>query len=136
MKRGWLNRVREAYFQPKPFEQSGDFYRRLGVRHFKKFTPRGDYRIRLTGQKSLNGKSGLKKLEFQTRVGEAIHLVAGTVMVALTVDELADGEYKTAAIGTGVNLLINVYPIMTHRYIRSRIYPLLERIEERSEYVK
>ncbi len=135
MKRGRLARVREAYFQPKPFEQSGDFYRRLGVRQFKKITPCGDYKIRLTGQKSLNGKSGLKKLEFQTRVGEVIHLLAGTFMVLGTLDQLADGEYGTAAISTGVNLLINAYPIMTHRYIRSRIYPVLERIKERNEYV-
>ena len=132
MKRGRLTRVREAYFQPKPFEQNGDLYRRLGVRHFKKFTPCGDYKIRLTGQKSLNGKSGLKTLEFQTRVGEVIHLLAGALMVLGTLDQLADGEYRTAAISTGVNLLINVYPIMTHRYNRSRIYPVLERIKERS----
>ena len=136
MKRGRLNRVREDYFQPRPFGQGGVFYRRLGVRQFKKFTPCGDYKIRLTGQKSLNGKSGLKKLEFQTRVGEVIHLLAGALMLSMTLDQLADGKYRTAAISTGVNLLINVYPIMTHRYNRSRIYPVLERIKERSQYVK
>jgi hypothetical protein len=41
------------------------------------------------------------------------------------VHDIAEGNYTRAAMAVGANLVVNVYPIMTQRYNRARIYRAL-----------
>lgn len=128
-----LNRLKEQYFKPKSFEKNGRLYEKLGVRTFKKFLPTfGDYVCRLTGARLIKGKKDLKGMDNWTKIYETVHVIGGSISAEMTIDMIAEGNYAGAASQLISNLLVNIYPIMTQRYNRSRLHNAIERMENKT----
>ena len=117
----------DFYFAPKFFEKNGRFYEFLGVHIFKKFLPTfGDYVVRLTGSSVLSGRStkSLKTYEMFTRIYETAHLALCILMISMLLKHFTIFVFVT-------NLAINVYPILTQRYNRAKVYKILRKKEKR-----
>lgn len=120
-----LRDVLEWYFTPKFFEKNGIIYEFFGVHIFKRFIPTfGDYMVRLTGSSLLSDGStkSLKMYEKMTRIFETIHVIFCIAMINLFVARPTWSNFF-------MNMAINVYPIMTQRYNRMRIYRILQKRE-------
>lgn len=137
--KGINSSVANAWFNPKGFEANSVFYERFGVRTFKRYIPSGDLMMR----SPLNEFGGaglirdgsllsLKRYETVTRFLEALHLTAFSLFVATTAWHLYEDRIGQAMVTTGLNILINVYPVMLQRYNRSRLYRTIHRLDERS----
>lgn len=133
-----VGKIIGAWFDPKSFEQDPTAYERLGVRTFKKYMPTsGDLVYRLVWKKfgtpNMTGdgsKQALRNYEFFTRVFETAHLSLFALYTAAITEELQAGRLDKAAVITGLNTLVNVYPIMVQRYNRSRLYKAINKVHE------
>lgn len=130
-KRRLLERIADAYFEPKKFERNPKFYERLGVKFFKKYMPTsGDFVRRRRGAEPLiTDSSSLKKWEETTKQIEGLHLRFAGVMTGMTAGLVLLGKPEIAGFAGGLNVLLNGYPIMLQRYNRARIYNVLERLK-------
>lgn len=129
-----FERLKAWYFRPRPFEvrNRSQIYRWLGVRLYKKAVPSsGEWISKLRGIKRLETRSGilrreaLKRYEHQTRIWEGRHLPSA---IALQVWALVGGVVYGAPQFwwcTGINLLVNIYPIFVQRYNRIRLLEYL-----------
>jgi len=121
------------YFKPKKFEtiHGKSIYRYLGVRFFKKyllltdlvmFHWRGKRQLPIS-RKSLTAE--LKRLEWQTRRDECIHL-ACMFLILLVVffkqDRLSGWRLWVIFL---INIYVNIYPIFVQRFNRFRILRVL-----------
>lgn len=129
-----VRRATETYFRPKSFE-STELYEKLGIKTFKKYLPTsGDLVNKYIWHGSISPlpKSGsrrerVQKMESVTRVYEGIHLGMFAVYQALAMKADAYSEPRIATIAAGLQLGVNVYPIMLQRYNRLRAYHILDR---------
>jgi hypothetical protein len=132
-----LSDLVDSYFKSKEFEKSGRIYRALGIEFFKDIVPTyGDYTMRAIRKHKKNYRLIRHKGELEgfnniTKINESIHLASFLISTPLSLIHLFNGDYPKFAIGAGLNLIINIYPIMLQRYNRARLTPLLERLEER-----
>ena len=118
-----------AYFNEFAFEKGGKFYKTIGIQHFKKFVPFGDYFFRLVrlfrpGISMVAKKQDVQKeavsLVAFTVLIEAIHLLFFFVMMVLLIRTyILTGKINTLNIA--LNLLINALPVLVQRYNRIRI---------------
>lgn len=122
------------YFEPSKLEQwrGKSVYEFLGVRFFKRYLlPTERLLFRLRGGKAVQGgrgalKAELKRLEWETRRNEVIHLLALILIGGILVfkkPQLSIGQFLGIFV---INLYVNVYPIFLQRYNRFRIMRLLE----------
>ena len=144
-KKKFVNKATDWYFMPKSFEKNGRLYGALGVRHFKKLCAETYRKLvkKLFGTERAHfvnnyliwdfSEDGLRKFDYATRINEGIHLLAAALFTSQTVDYLSDGRYGMAALGSGLNLALGVYPILTQRYNRARIYNTVEKMQERNQ---
>lgn len=137
--KGINSSVANAWFDPKGFERNPVFYERLGVRSFKRYIHTGDLMMRsplhpFGGSGLIRDGSllSLKRYETVTRFLEDLHLTAFSLFVATTAWHLYEDRIGQAMVTTGLNILINVYPVMLQRYNRSRLYRTIHRLDERS----
>lgn len=121
------------YFKPKSFEtvNGKSIYRHLGVNFFKKHLLLTDlilFRVRGKSQFDWNAsgrKNELKRLEWQTRRDELIHIVFMCIIAAIAVEKV-DGLSLGQWIGIFlINLYANVYPILLQRHNRIRLLRIL-----------
>lgn len=128
-----LQPLADWYFRPRDFE-SGPLYPRLGVRLYKKVVPSsGEWITRLRGFDRLkivaagSRRLALQGYETQTRKWEVRHLVSAILLQTWAVvgGVFVGGEQFWAC--SAINLLVNVYPILTQRFNRARIALILER---------
>jgi hypothetical protein len=113
--------ILNLYFSPKSFEKNRKLYRLLGVHIFKKFLPTGgDYVVRYAKIRMIPDSSAeaLEAYERCTRVYETIHVIFFFLYIFLPSSFLSN---------LLLNLVINVYPIMTQRYNRARIDCILKK---------
>ena len=108
-------------------ELQTEVYERLGVRHFKKIVPFGDFWIRLYN------KAFTKQLRFCTSrqnviiwfiftlAVEFLHCTALIFLLWLTIQSTINAEYYKALKIIVINIVINLYPIFVQRYNRVRI---------------
>ncbi len=138
--RARLRRSLCAYFSPNAFERAGDgrIYRLLGVGHFGKIIPTGGVFIRrLTGARmapyTLAGSSigAAREFRYRTCIFEMAHMPFAIALLVLAVVRFRQGRVDLALENTLINLGVNVYPILHHRYTRLRIDRLLQRHERR-----
>jgi hypothetical protein len=124
------------YFEPSKLEQWGrrSIYEFLGVRFFKRyllptelllFHLRGKKAAMQAGQEVL--KAELKRLEWETRRNEVIHLLALLLTVCILVFRLPQLSIIEFLVIFAINLYLNVYPIFVQRYNRFRIMRLLRK---------
>jgi hypothetical protein len=137
----WLRRPLCAYLNPNPIERAGHgkIYRLLGVQHFGKAIPTGGILIRrLTGLRmapyTLAGTSlrAARHFRYRTCVFEMAHMPFLLTLLALSIYRWAQGDYRLALEDSLVNLLVNFYPILHHRYTRLRIDSLLAKADNRA----
>ncbi|KKQ08908.1 hypothetical protein A3E66_04680 [Candidatus Daviesbacteria bacterium RIFCSPHIGHO2_12_FULL_37_16] len=135
-----VKRVSDAWFEPKSFEQNPEVYEKLGVRTYKKYVPTSGDLVRRLVWKRFGDESwvkgnvdSLKSMERFTRIYEGIHATFLGVGVATMAAQLQAGQIEGAAFTAGLNTLVNVYPIMTQRYNRSRLYRTIHKMEERQQ---
>ena len=125
-------RPSSGYYRLRPFEASGKFYARLGVRFFRRFVPLGDYFNRLTRRRNpdfrvVRSPADLAKAERSGRLFERIHVTFLVSLLPLTCWGLVCGQYGFAAELIVFNVLINLYPAMLQRYTRARLEALARR---------
>ncbi|MCM8775891.1 MAG: patatin-like phospholipase family protein, partial [Candidatus Omnitrophica bacterium] len=125
----------DFYFKPKAFERDGKFYRRFGIRGFKKFFEK----YHLIGKPDFFAARSDKSLETLKRrleniiafgkPKEIIHLV--TFLASLPVSAVAGyfGYFFGGIIAAAVGLFYGLYPVMLNRYTRALAYRRLRGLE-------
>jgi hypothetical protein len=121
-----------GYYRLRPFEESGEFYARLGVRFFRRFVPLGDYYNRLIRRtvpdyRSVRSPGDVARAERFGRFAERIHATFLVFLLTPSCWGLVCGQYGFAAEQTLFNVLFNLYPIMLQRYTRARLEALARR---------
>jgi glycosyl-4,4'-diaponeurosporenoate acyltransferase len=120
------------YFEPIKLEQryGKSIYEFLGVKFFKRYLlPDQLLLFRLRGKKEIQGyrvlKDELKRLEWQTKRNEVIHLLAMLFIVCILVVKSPQLSIVQILVIFTINLYVNIYPIFVQRYNRFRIMKLL-----------
>jgi hypothetical protein len=121
-----------SYYRSRPFEASGEFYVRLGVRFFRRFVPMGDYNNRLTRRvvpdyRVVRSPVDVAKALRFGRFSERIHTTFFVFLLPPTCWGLVCGQYGFAAQLILFNVLFNLYPVMLQRYTRERLETLAHR---------
>lgn len=114
-----------SYFTEKKFEKGGEIYKYLGIHHFKKVVPFGDYTFKI--MRLFNKKANMIRIREHvasyitfTIIIETIHGLFFILMNYLLVTKyLTTGEINFKNIS--LNLIINVLPILVQRYNRIRL---------------
>jgi hypothetical protein len=97
------------------------------VHHFKKILPGGDYWIRLynyllsKNEKEIKSKQDARKWVVLTIVFESAHFLSFLIVTITIIHDLIDASYIQALKATGINLVVNVFPIFVQRYNRTRL---------------
>ncbi len=127
-----LTKTLDNYFATKEFEKDGKIYEILGVKYFGRYFPNfgsfwtkkfKEYPSMINGYK----KKDLNKFINLTRRIEGGHLIALPLWTSLNIYHFMNKDYESLAIFGGINILINVYPIMSQRYNRNRALRFLEK---------
>jgi glycosyl-4,4'-diaponeurosporenoate acyltransferase len=124
-----------SYFEPNRLELSGErsIYEFLGVRFFKRYLLPTDLLVnRLRGGTAMHGgqdvlKVELKRLEWETKRNEVIHLLALLLITCVLLVKSPQLSAMQVLLIFAINLYVNVYPIFVQRYNRLRIVRLLRR---------
>lgn len=124
-----------GYFATSRVEQwrGRSVYEFLGVRFFKRyFLPTELVLRRLRGGKAMRrGRealgSELRRLEWETKRNEIIHLLAMVLMGCLLIPRIGHLSMAQLVAVFAINLYLNVYPIFLQRYNRFRILNLMNR---------
>ena len=129
-----LKAIVRGYLNPTPFESVGNgrIFRLLGVHWFGKIIPTGGLAIRrITHSRmapyTLAGTSlrAARDFRYRTCVFEFLHMPFFLTLIILSAHRLLSGMPGMAAENMVVNLFLNLYPIMHHRYTRVRIDKLV-----------
>ena len=121
------------YFEPRKLEEwrGRSIYEFLGVRFFKRYLlPTELLLFRLRGKKAMQGgprvpKAELKRIEWETRRNEVIHMLALLLIGCILVYSSPQLSIVQFFAVFAINLYVNVYPIFVQRYNRFRIMRLL-----------
>ena len=116
-----------AYYDFRPFEQTGQVYERIGIRLFKKLVRRGPLTIfsptlRFPKVKTV---TALQNLESEMRKAETGHAIAFIIMLVFVGYALLNGWLDAVAWMLLINILINGYPVMLQRYNRIKLQELI-----------
>ena len=127
----YLFRLWQFYFHA-PWERDGRVYERLGIRTVGRFMAGGYYslaainRIRGRRHRSVRGRRAAYEWLIFTFVAELAHLFFFVVMLAISAKAASTGRWDRAGIVAGLNLVVNVIPVMVQRYNRARIVSALK----------
>src|SRR5574341_417669 len=102
-----------AYYDIKPFERTGQFYERVGIRLVKKLLRRGPLRVlsptlQFPKEKTV---SALRNLENEMRKAETAHTLTCILMLLFVGYAAVNGWLDVVMWILLFNILINVYPI-------------------------
>lgn len=137
-----LGPLLQVYFKPKDFEFYGErpVYELVGIKAYKKYLPTtGDIARQRRKITQINigiaGKTEeLYRYERKTRNYEWRHLLGALIFVLLVVvidKKLTTFDWIFLA---GLNLYVNMYPVMLQRYNRIRIIRVLQNNGHPSPY--
>jgi hypothetical protein len=105
----------------------------LGVRFFKRYLLPTELLVnRLRGGTAMQGgqdelKVELKRLEWETKRNEVIHLLALLLITCILLVKSPQLSAMQILLIFAINLYVNVYPIFVQRYNRLRIVRLLRK---------
>jgi hypothetical protein len=121
-----------GYYRLRPFEASGEFYARLGVRFFRRFVPLGDYfnrftRRRIPDFRLVRSPADVARAERFGRFSERVHVTFLVFLLPPTCWGLVCGQYEFAAELMLFNWAFNLYPALLQRYTRARFDALTRR---------
>lgn len=116
-----------TYYDTRPFERTGQFYERIGIRLVKKFLRRGPLRILSPTLKlpKENTVSALLNLENEMRKAETAHSLTLIFMLSVVDYAAANGWIDAVMWMLLFNIILNVYPIMLQRYNRIKLRKLI-----------
>jgi glycosyl-4,4'-diaponeurosporenoate acyltransferase len=123
------------YFEPSKLEQwrGSSVYEFFGVKFFKRYLLPTELLLhRLRGKKAISGGKGalkaeLKRLDWETRRNEVIHLLALLLLGCLLFYRSPRLSVEQVLGIFAINLYVNIYPIFVQRYNRFRIAWLSEK---------
>jgi hypothetical protein len=104
----------------------------LGVHHFKKILPVGDWWIKLFNLlfskklRVVKSKQDAITWVIFTLSVESLHLLAFLVILGFTIEDLIHADYQQATKALAINLLVNVYPVFVQRYNRTRLLRIFQ----------
>src|SRR5574341_1058650 len=112
-----------TYYDTKPFERTGQFYERVGIRLVKKLLRRGPLRalsptLQFPKEKTV---SALRNLENEMRKAETAHTLTFILMLLFGGYAVINGWLDAVMWILLFNIIINVYPIMLQRYNRIKL---------------
>jgi hypothetical protein len=121
-----------GYYRLRPFEASGEFYSRLGVRFFRRLVVQLDYfnrvaRRRVPDHRSVRSSADLPRAERLGRLNERVHVTLLVLLLPPICWALVCGQYELAAWLMLLNGLFNLYPALLQRYTRARLDALAGR---------
>jgi glycosyl-4,4'-diaponeurosporenoate acyltransferase len=124
-----------SYFEPSRLELWGErsIYELLGVRFFKRhLLPTELLANCLRSGKAMQGgkdvlKVGLKRLEWETKRNEVIHLLALLLIMCILLVKSPQLSAMQVLLIFAINLYVNVYPIFVQRYNRLRIVRVMKK---------
>jgi hypothetical protein len=121
-----------GYYRLRPFEASGEFYSRLGVRFFRRFVPQGDYFNRMARRtvpdhRAVRSSADVPRAERFGRLNERVHVTLLVLLLPPTCWALVCRQYDLAAWLILLNGLFNLYPALLQRYTRARLDALARR---------
>ena len=109
------------------FERETNFYKKIGVHQFKKIVPFGDFWLiaynKLFGEKLKivnSRKMAIIWLLFTLSV-EFLHFITFVIILWFTIKSAINADYYKLFEWTGINIFVNLYPLMIQRYNRVRI---------------
>ena len=114
------------------FERKSGFYKKIGVHHFKKILPVGDWWIKLFNLlfskklRVVKSKQDAITWVIFTLSVESLHLLAFLVIIGFTIEDLIHADYQQATKALAINLLVNVYPVFVQRYNRTRLLRIFQ----------
>lgn len=115
-----------SYFQVRAFEQNGRLYERLGVRHFRRLVPDGDWANRWRRRRDpafriIRNRRYARAFRHRTELSEKSHLVMLVLGGMSAAFAWRIGWLGWAAyLGAG-NVIVNLYPVLLQRYTRARL---------------
>jgi glycosyl-4,4'-diaponeurosporenoate acyltransferase len=120
-----------TYYDTRPFERTGQFYERVGIRLVKKLLRRGPLRIlsptlQLPKEKTV---SALQNLENEMRKAETAHTLTFVFMLVLAGYAAINSWLDAVMWMLLFDILINGYPIMLQRYNRIKLQELIHKQE-------
>jgi len=130
-KKGLVGRALDWYWKPRGPE-SDELYESLGTRFFSDYCPNMGAKFSIT-RPLVRGKGieGCKDRIVQSKILEGVHWGGFGYFAYSALNNLANENYVGAAVDSVLNLLVNVYPIMSQRYNRHRAQRLVDRDNER-----
>ena len=109
------------------FETNYNIYKKIGVKHFKKIVPFGDYwiscynRLFSKNLKLFKSKENAIIWVIFTLSVEFIHLIGLIIFSCLSLRFYMNQEFEELIISIGTNIVINLYPICVQRFNRIRL---------------
>ena len=114
------------------FERETDLYERIGVRGFKKIVPLGDFWIMLYNKlfskrlRIINSKKDAIVWFIFTFSVELLHFIGFIITLWFTIQSVINADYYKVLKLTGINVIVNLYPIIIQRYNRIRILEIFK----------
>ena len=120
-----------SYFAVRAFERDGRLYRALGVRHFRKVVPNGDWMNRARrrhdrGHRLIGSRADAAGWLPKTEASEKGHLVLMLAGFASAAYAAYVGWTMWAIVLTAGNLVTNLYPVLLQRYTRARLTRVMQ----------
>lgn len=115
----------DEYFTLRAWEQSGRFYRALGVPLFRAMVRRGPLAMFNRRLPAAWHSHRPDRVEHEARAAEAGHLVAFLIVVALAVLAFVRGQHAEGAWLLALDIPANLYPVLLQRYHRLRLADLV-----------
>ena len=89
----------------------------------------GDYLIRITGYHCVEGKRDIKLMELISRLYELTHLIIFVIITISLISSIIALNLQNALMLFLLNIVVNLYPIMTQRYNRIRLYRIIRKMD-------
>ena len=109
------------------FERETNLYEKIGVRQLKKIVPCGDFWIMLYNKlffkklRIVNSEKDAIVWVIFTLSVELLHFIGFIIILWFTIQSAIYADYYKVLKFTGINVIVNVYPIIIQRYNRIRI---------------
>ena len=121
----------EQYYQPRAFEFNGHFYKRLGIRFYKRWMMNGDHMNRfrrrfLPDYRVIDSCDSMRKFEAQARTYEKGHLMWFSVTAFAGIYAMVLSSHVLALCLFISSLVTQLYPAILQRYLRIRITKCLD----------
>lgn len=118
------------YFDSRPFEKQGKFYRMFGVEWYRAIlTKSGWERLRQQQMPIRKSLGDFQAYERGTRVAEIGHLIVGIIVLIVTGYVLFAYSVRDTRWLILFNIFLNVYPVLLQRYTRPRLQRMIERFK-------